>query len=360
MEFTLREDGYHVFPGQNIQDALQVASQNPTNKIVRVHAGLYRPGSKRQALIWFNRQHEGIHLEAIGAVTLSAANPDLSVAGSPGHPAIVNHVVYFGEGISSNTLLRGFRISGANHFVTDKLTRQMEPDTTVPKNLFFYTDGGAVKVFGHSSPSLRDLVVEDNYSSPCGAGISVQQQGFNQDSVLIENCVFVRNRAQVTGSAVDLLEGSAARIINCLFRANVSNTGADTVGLRAGERPFTNSGVLTIFQRSRAWVENCTFTGNRNGVDDLGGASTYRDCIFYNNQLEGGTSADQRYELDLPLGGTVVNCLISGRIIDPRACVTAQANQLSPPMPKFNSVYVPEDPAYRQAGYRPSSSAPSL
>ena len=62
-------------------------------------------------------------------MTLTAANPQLTTPQAPGFPAVVNHVVYFGDGISSNTVLRGFRIAGANHFVTEKLTKQMEPDT---------------------------------------------------------------------------------------------------------------------------------------------------------------------------------------------------------------------------------------
>ena len=224
---VLREDGYHVFPGDNIQEALQQAAANRTNKLVKVHSGEYRPSSKRQALIWFNKMHDGIRLEAVGAVTLTAANPQISTPQNAGFPAVVNHVVYFGDGISSNTVLQGFRITGANHFVTEKLTKQMEPDTTVPKNMFFYTDGGAIKIFGRSYPTIRNVEIVDNYASPCGAGLSVQHQGFNRNSVIIENCVFLRNRTQVTGAAIDLLEGSAASILNCLFVGNVSNTGVD-------------------------------------------------------------------------------------------------------------------------------------
>src|SRR5436190_1530686 len=226
---VLSKDGYHVYPGDNIQDAMQQAAENKTNKIVRVHAGEYRPNGKRQALIWFNKLHDGIRLEAEGPVTLTAANPQLTVPSEPGFPAVVNHVVYFGVGISSNTVLKGFRITGANNFVTKELTRQMEPDVTIPKNFFFFSDGGAIKIFGRSSPTLRNLEAVDNFSSPCGAGISVQHQGFNQNPVVIENCVFLRNRAQSTGAAIDLLAGSSARIVNCLFVGNVSNTGNDPV-----------------------------------------------------------------------------------------------------------------------------------
>ena len=98
----------------------------------------------------------------------------------------------------------------------------------------------------------------------------------------------MRNRAQATGAAIDLLAGSAARIVNCLFVGNISNLGEDPVAKNSGERPFVNNGVVTIFQDSRAEIRNCTFTGNRNGVDDMGGLSSYSDCIFFDNKLDGG------------------------------------------------------------------------
>ena len=84
---TLREDGYHVFPGDNIQDALEQAAGNKTNKVVKVHAGEYRPSAPGQALIWFNRAHDGICLEAVGAVTLTAANPEIANPDVRGYPA---------------------------------------------------------------------------------------------------------------------------------------------------------------------------------------------------------------------------------------------------------------------------------
>jgi hypothetical protein len=45
-----RPDGFHVQPGDQIQDALNAAALNPTNKVVKVHAGIYRPDSKRPGL----------------------------------------------------------------------------------------------------------------------------------------------------------------------------------------------------------------------------------------------------------------------------------------------------------------------
>lgn len=351
----LSPDGYHVHPGDNIQEALQQAASNKTNKTVKVHAGEYRPDSKRQALIWFNKRHEGIRLEAVGAVTLTAANPALALPSEPGFPAVVNHVVYFGDGISSNTLIKGFRIIGANSFLTRKMTTQMEPDITVPKNHFFFADGGGIKIFGRSSPTLRNLEVADNFTSPCGAGISVQQQGFSQNPVTIENCRFLRNRTQVTGAAIDLLEGSSARILNCLFVGNVSNTGEDVVAKTSGERPFINSGVLTIFKNSRAEVLRCTFTGNRNAVDDMGGQSSYTGSIFCDNTLDTGVKGPARYEVAVNAGAKVTGCFFKGVIHDQTHAISPEANTLNAPDPKFNDAYVPEAPGYKNAGYRPVS-----
>jgi hypothetical protein len=351
----LLQDGYHVYPGDHIQDALQMAATNKTIKVVKVHAGEYRPHTRRQALIWFNKAHDGIRLEAEESVTLTAANPQLIGPTEGGYPAVVNHVVYFGDGISSNTVLKGFRLTGANNFVTKEGTREMEPNRTIPRNHFFYSDGGAIKIFGRSYPSISHLEVVDNFASPCGAGISVQHQGYKQDSVLFEHCVFLKNRAQGTGAAIDLLAGSSARILNCLFVGNISNTGEDPVAKNSGERPFVNNGVLTIFWKSRADVRHCTFTGNRNGVDDMGGESSYRDCIFVDNRLDAGLKGSARYELAVNAGARVSGCLINGAIHDVRGDVSARENVLQAPPPRFNKDFVPEAPEYQDAGYRPVS-----
>jgi len=180
---------------------------------------------------------------------------------------------------------------------------------------------------------------------------------------LIENCVFRRNRAQATGAAIDLLAGSSARIINCLFVGNVSNTGDDVVAKNSGERPFVNNGVLTIFWNSRAEVRNCTFTGNRNGVDDMGGQSSYLNCIFVDNKLDTGLKGSARYELAVNAGAKKISgCFINGTVHDAAQVVSAQENVLEGPSgrvfppPKFNKSFVPEAPEYKDAGYRPVSS----
>lgn len=57
--------------------------------------------------------------------------------------------------------------------------------------------------------------------------------------------------------------------------------------------PENGSGAMTVFERSRADVSRCTFTGNWAGVDDNGTGSTYVKSIFWNNTLNGAISTER-------------------------------------------------------------------
>ena len=190
---------YHVYPGDSVQNALDAAARSDTAKRVIVHAGTYRPTVRAQALIHFNAMHDGITLEADGQVTLTAANPDIADRSAASYPAVVNHVVYFGDGISQKTVLRGFRITGANGFITraEKPVRieTLPIDSPLKQRMFFYTDGGGIKIFGRSYPTIEDVDIHNNYASPCAGGVSVEHQGFNQEAPLMKNCIF-RKRYQ--------------------------------------------------------------------------------------------------------------------------------------------------------------------
>ena len=372
-----REGAYHVHPGEQIQPALDKAAEDVEHKRVIVHQGTYFPSEKRQALIWFNERHDGIELIAEGEVVLSAANSAIADPSAESFPAVVNHVVYFGDGVSGRTTLRGFKITGANNYVTDRETEDvMEPNFDSLRHtegyygrLFFYSDGGGIKVFGNSSPTIERVEIFDCYSSPCGGGISIEQRGFKEQPVTIRDCVFRDNRALVTGAAVDLLPGSFARIENCLFVGNVSNTGVrhkPVVGnidwpeiprLMAsaiGYLPNHGSGALTVFFNSRVDVQRSTFTGNFNGVDDMGDGSNYSDCIFWMNTATGGIRPAARYELNLKTGEGVRGSFVNGEIDDLRSTVDGERNELSCPDPKFDEAYIPANQAFRDVGYRPA------
>jgi hypothetical protein len=347
--------GYHVYPKGQIQEALEAAARDPINKTVYVHAGTYRPRTRGQALIWFNARHDGVTLEAVGEVVLTAANPEIADAEAPSYPAVVNHVVYFGDGISRKTILRGFKITGANNFTMGSGEKSPIESDEIRKTLFFYSDGGGIKIYARSYPTIERVVVYGNYASPCAGGVSVEHLGQMQDSARFRDCIFRNNRTQTTGAALDLLHGSWATLENCLFAGNVSNMGVDYVGLLTGGEyhPEHGSGALTVFEGSRATVSRCTFTDNWNGVDDGGTGSTYIDSIFWKNTRRGGISPASRYELDIADGAGVRGSFIHGALNDLRGTINRSVNTFDPPDPRFDGQFVPQAPEYRRAGYRP-------
>lgn len=358
VSFDAKTASYHVYPKGQIQDALQAAARDPVNKTVYVHAGTYRPPAKGQALIWFNARHDGITLEAIGEVILTASNPEIADAQAPSYPAVVTHVVYFGDGVSRKTAFRGFKITGANNFTTGSGEQSPIESDDVRKTPFFHMDGGGIKIYARSYPTIEHVEVYGNYTSPCGGGVSVEHLGQTQDSVLFRNCIFRNNRTQITGSSVDLLHGSRATIENCLFVGNVSNMGVDYVGLLTGGEfhPEHGSGAMTVFEGSRATVSNSTFTGNWNGVDDSGTGSTYVDTIFWKNTLRGGISPGSRYELDISDGAGVRRSFIHGDVNDLRGTINRDLNTLDAPDPRFDSQFSPQASQYTGVGYRPVKS----
>ena len=351
---------YHVYPGDSIQAALEAAARDPIHKTVKVHAGTYRPQRPGQALIFFAARHDGIALEAVGRVVLTAAHAERADPKAASYPALVNHVVFFGDGISRRTVLRGFTITGANNFASrNEGPDPMQPDSSNgvrwEKGLFFYADGGGIKVFGRSYPTLTDLAIHDNHASPCGGGISIEHRGFDAEAVLIENSVFRNNSCQITGAAVDVLPGSAAVLDNCLFVGNVANLGPDYVGRGGREyNKMHGSGALTVFPGARVEVRDCTFTDNWNGVDDKGRGSAYRNTIFWMNVRTGGMALGRRYEVDLLDSRRFSGCFVRGQIDDLRGTLDPERNVLQAPDPQFDEHYRPQAPAYAGVGYRPA------
>jgi hypothetical protein len=348
---------YHVYPNGRIQDALERAAKDPANKKIIVHAGTYRPAARGQALIWLNARHDGITLEAAGDVTLTAANPDVADRVAPSFPAIVNHVVYFGDGISRKTVFRGFKVTGARNFTMGTGDKSPIESDELRKTPFFYADGGGIKIYARSYPTIENVEVFENYASPCGGGVSVEHLDQIQDSVLFRNCIFRNNRTQITGAALDLLRASHATIENCLFVGNLANMGVDYVGMLTGGEylPEHGSGALTVFEGSKATVSRCTFTGNWNGVDDNSADSTYVDSIFWKNTLSGGISAGPRYELDVSTGAGVRNCFIHGEVNDLRGRIDTSVNTFDPVDPQFDQAFVPRAKQYATVGYRPAT-----
>lgn len=356
---------YHVHPGEDVQAVLDAAAQSGTDVTVKIHAGTYQPTRHGQAFIRFNRQHDGIKLEAVGKVVLTAANRRIAAPRDAGFPAIVNHVVYFGDGITPRTVLRGVIITGANGFVGDDSTLPaIEPDSELPelkKSLFFYVDGGAIKIFGRSYPTIDSVVIRDNMTRLCGAGVSVEHRGFSSDAPRFRNCVFRDNRCPGTGAALDVLGGSAAEIENCLFVGNIGNAGMDQIASQYGLRynDQHGCGALTVFPGSRVSVRRCTFTNNWNGADDKGVGNLYVDSIFWQNVASDGSRPGGPFELDIADASNVRGCYIGGNVADLRQTIDPQDNNLEAPDPQFDMLFQPRAVEYRNVGYRPLETLPA-
>ena len=351
---------YHVFPGNNIQDVVELAAADPRNKHIVVHAGTYRPFEHGQAMIWLHRQHDGVVLEAEGRVILTAANPAIADPHVESYPAVVNHVIYFGDGISRATVLRGFEITGANNYTTKRdHPGPIQPETTHPnltKEHVFYKDGGGIKIWGRSYPTVENVEIYDNYTIPCGAALSVENRGFIQDAPLFKNCVFRNNLSQITGAAIDLYgPGNALELVNCLFVGNISNRGINYFSFpERGTSEEHGSGAVTVFPGCRLIMQRCTFTANYNGINDLSKGNLYEDCIFWNNNAKGGTAEGGRYEVEIHEGNELKNCFIGGDTIhDLHNVIDRKTNTIDAPDPQFDARFVPQNPLYEGVGYRP-------
>ncbi|MEO8428271.1 MAG: right-handed parallel beta-helix repeat-containing protein [Verrucomicrobiota bacterium] len=228
----------------------------------------------------------------------------------------------------------------------------------MPRGLFFYADGGAIKVFGASFPTLRHLQIENNYASPCAGGVSVEHAGHgggnSSSTVVLENCIFRNNRAQITGAAVDLLPGSSAIISNCLFVGNIANLGVNYISDNKAAPEFTNSAPLTVFPGSRVTVLNSTFTGNRDGAEDLGQQSVYQNCLFWKNSMGGAFYEGDRYDLNVGGAAQVDGCFFGGAVLDPNHVISPTTNKVIALVdPLFDVRFQAKAAQYENVGFRP-------
>ena len=92
-------------------------------------------------------------------MTLTAANPEVADSELPSYPAVVNHVVYFGDGVSRKTVLRGFKIDGARAFTTGSGEKSPIESDDIRKTPFFYADGGGLKVYARSYPTIEHVEI---------------------------------------------------------------------------------------------------------------------------------------------------------------------------------------------------------
>ena len=111
--------------------------------------------ARGQALIWFNARHDGITLEAVGDVTLTAANPDIA---DPTAPELSrgrqSRRVFRRRHLAQD---RAARLQGhRRQQLHDRLRRQVADRIgRHPQDAFFYADGGGIKIYARSYPDDR-------------------------------------------------------------------------------------------------------------------------------------------------------------------------------------------------------------
>ena len=349
---------FHVYPGDDIQQALDQAAIATDDRRVIIHEGTYGPRVRGFAFVSLTAPHEGIHVVADGDVTLTAR--PIQEGGVPGPSAIVNHVLYCGDGLSNKTRIEGLRLTGTDGFVCEEriqIEYYGERTPALKKGLFFFLDGGGLKLFGKSAPVFENVTFVDNLTSLCGAGANVDQQGFNDEAIRFQNCLFLGNDCPGTGAAIDILEGTSVVVDNCLFVSNISNFGMDNLLAKFGlSYNFEHgSGAITVFANAKLQLSRSTFVDNWNGIDDRGLKNTIEKCIFWNNDKWDESRPKGPYELDISDASGVRDCFIHGKVNDLQGTIDRSKNQFDPPDPEFDDSFVPRYPAYKEVGYRPVS-----
>lgn len=340
-----------VEPGQDLQAAMDSAAAASKDRRLVLRPGVYQTETTQFCLLALTSQHDGVIIEGMDGAELSARSAQ--------HPnlATVAHVIYCGHGLKSQTIIRNLKISGASGLATNNRVPREDFGQfagRLKQGLFFHMDGGAVKVYGQSSPVFENIVFADNETTLCGGAVSVEQQGLRENPVIFRSCRFLRNRCPATGSAVDILEGSSARLENCLFANNVGNYGMDAVlaefGLSYNEKH--GSGALTVFPTSTAIVDRCTFTGNWNAVDDHGQGSQYTNSIFVSNSVSDGSRPGHPYEVDIVEKDVVHQCIFHSEHVDLQNTVDVKQNTFTNELPEFDEDFVPANPQYHAFGFR--------
>ena len=154
--------------------------------------------------------------------------PSIADARAPSYPAVVNHVVYFGDGVSRKTVFRGFKITGARNFTTGSGEKSPIESDDLRKTAFFYTDGGGIKIYARSYPTIEQVEVYENYASPCGGGVSVEHLGTDPGLGALPQLHLPRQRHADDRRGLDLLHGSCGDASRTASSSATSPTWAST------------------------------------------------------------------------------------------------------------------------------------
>ena len=229
------------------------------------------------------------------------ANGDL-VFGNNGENSY--HVIFNDQnGLTNAAVLDGFTVSGGS----------------AVGNIFQENYGGGV-YNRCSSPTLTNCSFSGNRASLIGGGM------YNLfSSPELTNCSFPGNRASLNGGGMynDL---SSPGLTNCSFSGNQANNFGGGIYNRSSSPELTNcsfSGNQANFSGGGMYnrdtspeLTNCSFSGNR-ASGSRGGAvrnnnsnPTFTNCLIYNNQEGGSTTAPGASVANINSNATFINSLV--------------------------------------------------
>lgn len=161
-----------------------------------------------------------------------------------------------------------------------------------------YYDGGAIRCYDNSSPTIKNCIIKNNTAWGRAGGIYC-----DESSPVIENCTFTGNMATAGyGAAIACFYSSEAYIQNCIMYDNH----AQSVGRHGG-------GVCCW--ESNATVVNCIVVGNSaahrgGGLYAYWCSPSFINCtVIGNKALEGGGIGSFRASNPL-----VINCIVRDNI----------------------------------------------
>ena len=231
------------------------------------------------------------------------------------------HVVTATE-VDDSVVFDGFTISGGN----------ANESTSNVNN-----SAGGMLIFD-SSMLIENCVFTSNSANVWGGALQI-----SQSSPKIMNCEFTNNFSGTQGGGIFIGDGGSPEIGSCSFRNNTcdgSGGGVANQGCKTPTSPLienclfdgnqaTEGGALSNKWGSTARIEECIFVNNKasqlkntpvgGGVLNQSSQPSFVNCIFFNNESEGSGGAvynaeSSRTDCDnkLTTKPEIINCTIVG------------------------------------------------
>jgi len=130
-------------------------------------------------------------------------------------------VVSFGSGENSNAVLDGFTIqNGLANYGGIKVGSGTSPTlkNLIVKNNYSYDRGGGIFITS-ASPTLSDMVIKDNYGSQQGGGIAI----YGNSNPSMSNMLIINNSTNNNGGGINLVNNGTMTLTNVTIANNSAN-----------------------------------------------------------------------------------------------------------------------------------------